>query len=81
MTAALSGTRFARPVERQRESLAMRIGHELQDYFRVRREYRQLHEAPCWVLDDVGLTRRQVRDAMRSHRFGLSSGPTLSGQR
>lgn len=78
MTAALSGPRFARAAERQRESPPVRIGHGLQDYFRVRREYRQLQEAPHWVLDDVGLTSRPVRDAMRRHRFGLSSSPTLS---
>lgn len=78
MTAALSGPRFARAAPRQQGSPPVRIGRELQDYFRLRREYRQLHEAPCWVLDDVGLTRRQVRDAMRRHRFGSLSGRTLS---
>ena len=79
--AALSGPNLVRAPAEHRETLAMRIGHGLQDYFRTRREYRQLQEAPHWVLDDVGLTRQQVRDAMRRHRFGLLSDRTLSGLR
>ncbi len=46
-----------------------RIARSVRQHLRNRRDYRYLKELPDYMLDDIGLTRGDVRSAARHLRF------------
>ncbi len=64
-----SSTDASRRVMTRTVGMIQRIARSVRQHFRNRRDYRYLQELPDYMLDDIGLTRGDVRSAARRLPF------------